>query len=140
MFLVGMTLSSPELFAAQEKPYAYPFLVQGLYIAGALLVGAVIIALVNRWRKNANDSRYGPSDQMAHFRSLYEKGQITQEEFDSLRRVLGGELRRAARAKPADASRTPPSGPDSPPAAQQPAPPNGTPPPQEPPSDGIRPM
>ena len=133
MFLPGMTWPAPELFAAEDKPYAFPFLVQGLYLAGALLVGAVIIALVNRWRKSARDVRLTASDQMAHFRALYEKGLLSQEEFDSLRRVLGGELRRSLKTKPAGPSAV------APPTAQEQPPPNGAPKPEEPPTDGIRP-
>src|SRR5438105_319991 len=87
------------LFADEEiKPY--PFLIQGLWIAGALLVAAIIIALTNKWRKSGSDVRLSANDQLAHFRQLLAEGVIDQEEFDSLRRVLGGELRRTPKAKP----------------------------------------
>jgi hypothetical protein len=128
------------LLAAEDKPNPFPFLLQGTYIAGALLVGAVIIALVNRWRKNAADSRLSASDQMAQFRALYEKGQLSQEEYESLRRVLGGELRRSLKVKPTGTpAAVPPAEPTpAPPAAKEP-PPNGAVKPDEPPQDGIRP-
>jgi hypothetical protein len=102
---------APLLLAAE--PSAYPFLTLGLYLSGALIVGALVIVFVNRWRKRAADDRFRASDQMAQFRSLYEKGEISQEEYESLRRVLGGELRRAVRAR---------KGPDAAPAAASPPP------------------
>ncbi len=88
------------LFAEEGPPRAFPFIVQGAYAAGALLVGAIIIAMVGRWRKRNADAAQSASDQLAHFRSLYEKGEIDQKEYDSLRRVLGGELRRGTKRVP----------------------------------------
>lgn len=69
-------------------------LVAGLCLAAALLLGALVIALVHRWRQRstlAND--LSPSAQLAQFRSLYEKGAISQEEFERLRNLLGARLR-----------------------------------------------
>src|SRR5947209_3630546 len=70
-----------------------PILLPGLYLAGALLVGALIIAAASHWRRRGTSPAVGPSDQMAHFRSLYEQGAISEEEFSRLRSLLGGELR-----------------------------------------------
>ncbi len=66
----------------------------GLYLAGALVVGAAVVAIVQRWRKRALPAN-NPSGQLAHFRALYERGTISQEEFNRLRSLLGGQLRQA---------------------------------------------
>jgi len=83
-------------------------LVTGLCLAAALIVAAGVIALVRRWwqRRNATED-LSPSAQLAQFRSLYEAGTISQEEFERLRALLGGRMRESlgvpppAAAKPA---------------------------------------
>ena len=72
------------------------FLVPTLALVTALLVGAVVVALFRRWQHKAGGLSPGPSDQLAQFRSLYEQGAISEEEYRRLRTVLGGELRRSA--------------------------------------------
>jgi len=71
----------------------FSILLPGLYLAGALLLGAVVVAVVARWRRLTRKMQCSASDQLAHFRSLYERGAISEEEFNQLRAVLGGELR-----------------------------------------------
>jgi len=77
------------------------FLVPSLYLIGALLVAAAIIALFNRWVRRSPEEPANPSDQLAHFRSLYEKGEISQEEFNQLRSLLGGKIRAQVQEAPA---------------------------------------
>jgi hypothetical protein len=74
-------------------------LLPGLYLAGALLVGAGVIALIRRWRRD-EDKGADASDQLAHYRTLYEQGAISEEEFKLLRGVLGVELRRSVDLPP----------------------------------------
>ena len=48
-----------------------------LPLIGALLVGALILYLIDRWRKRAaveEERACAPNDQLSHFRSLYEQG------------------------------------------------------------------
>jgi Short C-terminal domain len=109
-------------------------LVAGLYLAGALLLGALVIDLVRRWRREPGPERPTPSDQLAQYRSLYEQGVISQEEFERLRTLLGGELQKSLAVPP----RPPPPGG----TAVKPAGPSregGSEPPQNPPENGIRP-
>lgn len=69
-------------------------LVTSLCLAAALLLGAVVIALIHRWRqRNSLREDLSPSAQLAQFRSLYEKGALSQEEFERLRNLLGTRLR-----------------------------------------------
>jgi hypothetical protein len=93
--------------------------VYGTYLAGALLAAAAVIEAVRRWRQRG-EKPLTPSDQLATYRALYNRGEISQEEFDRLRDALGGEIRRAAAP---------------PPAAPASIPQNG----QSPPTDGVRP-
>lgn len=88
----------------------------GAYLAGALLVGALAVELFRRYLRVGRGERLTASDQLAHFRSLYEQGTISEEEFNSLRSLLGDELRRAARI-PAPAPDVPPAAPRMPTAA-----------------------
>jgi hypothetical protein len=79
------------LLAADWRP---PLLTAGLYLGGTLLAAAVVLALLQRWRRRSADDRVGPAEQLAQFRSLYEQGLLSQDEFARLRSLLGGELRR----------------------------------------------
>ena len=88
-------------------------LLYGSCLAGALLIAAAVIEVVRRWLRRGERS-FAPGDQLAHYRSLYKRGEISQEEFDRLRAVLGDEVHRAAK-----------------PSAPPPAPP-------APPADGVR--
>ncbi len=86
-------------------------LIPTLALVGALLIGALVIAVFRRWQ--LSDKPLGPSasDQLAEFRSLYEKGAISEEEFKRLRSVLGGEIRQAMHSPtpPATAGTSPTS-------------------------------
>jgi hypothetical protein len=91
----------------------------GTCLAVALLLAALVIEVVRRW------SRRGPatpsaSDQLGQYRALYRRGEISQQEFDRLRAVLGGEI--VAHAKP--------------PAPPAPKESNG----QPPSADGVKPV
>ena len=96
----------------------------GTCLAVALLLAALVIELVRRWARK-RDETPSASDQLAQYRALYRRGEISQEEFDRLRAVLGGEILPGAKA-PAPKPPAPASGPL-----------NG--PPRTPPTDGLRP-
>ena len=71
-----------------------PLLTTSLCLVAALLVAALVIALVKRWqRRRKAEEDCSPNAQLAHFRSLYEAGTISAEEFERLRVLLGGRLR-----------------------------------------------
>jgi hypothetical protein len=81
-----------SLLAARTPEQDYQLLIVGLYLAGALLLGAAIIALISRWRKRSDLGLPSPTQQLSEFRVLYEKGEISKEEFERLRSLLGGAL------------------------------------------------
>jgi len=119
----------------KEEWYPHLF-VNSLYLVGALLLGAALIAGINRWlRGRGGPGRLSANDQLAQYRSLYRKGAISQEEFERLRSLLGGQVREEVSTlarKPAErevkASGEPESrGPDNPPR------------PPETPETGVRP-
>jgi type VI protein secretion system component VasK len=95
-----------------------------LLFVAVLLAAALVIALVKRWqRRRAAEEDCSPNAQLAHYRSLYEAGTISAEEFERLRAVLGGRLRDALGV---------PAPPVKPPQPKQPPPPDS-------PDTGIRP-
>jgi hypothetical protein len=97
-------------------------------LVAALLLGAIVVAAVQRWRRRAESmDDVSPTAQLAHFRSLYEAGTISQEEFERLRSLLGGRMR--------DSLGVPAPRPPQP--AQPPGHGDSQPPP--PPDSGIRP-
>jgi hypothetical protein len=105
-------------------------LLPGFLLAGALLLGAAVLALVRRWRQGNEGKKPSASDQLAHFRTLYEQGAISEEEFKRLRAVLGAELRQridvpARPAPPASAAPAGQSGPDAEKPGDAPPPSNG---------------
>jgi hypothetical protein len=65
-----------------------------LLLVAALLVAAVVVAWVNRWRRQRDAQEdLSPNAQLAHFRAMYEKGEIRQEEFERLRALLAARMR-----------------------------------------------
>ncbi len=117
---------------------AVQLLVTSLCLVAVLLLAAVVIALVNRWRRQRDlPEDLSPNAQLAHFRSLYEAGTISQEEFERLRSVLNARMRaELGVSKPTEAAPHP--------SGQTPAPPSPPPPEtgiQRPdgPGTGIRP-
>ncbi len=98
-------------------------------LIGALLLGALVIAWVARWRRRGRGAGLNPSDQLAEFRNLYLEGAISKEEFERLRAVLGPQIRgTAGRSEKAD---NPPAPPAPPPSANGPGAP--------PPANGVQP-
>src|SRR5262245_14998152 len=118
----SILLWSP-LFAADGRNFL-PL----LYLAAALLVGALVIVLVGRWRKGNSNLSPNASDELAQYRALYEQGAISEEEYKKLRSLLGGEIRKNLDLAPRPA-------PPAPAAAERVQPP----PTDEPPATGIRP-
>jgi len=116
-------------------------LIPGLVLAGVILVGALIVMLVDRWRKSvAKQDTLSASDQLASYRILYEQGELSEEEFEQIRATLGGELRRTARKRTPSAPIL--NNPVLPSAVEEKPSTTGqitTEPPSEPPSTGIRP-
>jgi len=91
----------------------------------ALILGAILIGLVERWRKRSASAGLTAGDQLSHFRELYARGVLTKEEFEQIRAQLADKLREEMQLK-----ETPP--------AQATAPPEPSHPAGSPSSDGIQ--
>jgi hypothetical protein len=114
--------------AILEAELPFRLLTVGLYLAGGLLLAAVVIALVSRWRRRAGDECLTPTDQLAHFRSLYERGAISAEEFQQVRALLTSPTPRAVRDPETGAIRREAPDESRSPAEEPPQPPpNGVP-------------
>jgi hypothetical protein len=124
-------LGARPIIAALDPSTLVPILT----LVGALLLGALVIAIIRRWRPANAPLSPSASDQLAQFRRLYEQGAISEEEFKRLRAVLGEEIRRAIDlpARPTEPSKPPEQ-------TSQPTP--GHEPPAEtgPPPAGIKPV
>jgi hypothetical protein len=65
-----------------------------LALVGALLLGAAVIYCVDLWRKKADLAQASGEDEMTRYRALYESGELSQEEYDRLKALLSGRLRK----------------------------------------------
>jgi hypothetical protein len=99
--------------AGQVKPGAWraPVLWTTLALVVALMLAALVLAIVDHWRKRrARSDRLSPGEQLSHFRSLYEKGELSREEYERIRTLLGGRLREELQlpaARPAETAQAP---------------------------------
>jgi hypothetical protein len=82
---------------------------------GVLLLGALVISIVDRWRKRSPPERLSTGNQLAHFQALYDRGELSAEEFSRLRSLLRGRLVREM-----EVEEIPPEPPARPPAADGP--------------------
>ena len=64
-----------------------------LALVAVILVGALVIYWLDRWRKRSDAERLSANDQLAQFRELYDQGQLSQEEFERIRASLAPQLR-----------------------------------------------
>jgi hypothetical protein len=59
-------------------------------ITGALLLGAIVLAFVDRWRKKQLNETFNLQDELASYRALYQSGQLSPEEYERVRdRIVG---------------------------------------------------
>jgi hypothetical protein len=79
-----------------------------------ILVGAAIIAAVNRWLKRPFQEKVSASDQLAQFRSLYERGQLNAQEFERIRALLTVRMKQELDLPPAPSANEPLPAPPSP--------------------------
>jgi hypothetical protein len=158
MLAIGVSLLA-ALVPKADRPSGSPgglldkwqLLPPGLYMVGALLIGAGIIAIASRWRRAPRSGAASASEQLTEFRLLYEKGEMSREEFTRVRARLSEEIRGPEPALPLPApaptaeNSVTPASPPEPQSSKTPAPaPPLQPPPdgrpaEETPSDGVPP-
>jgi len=104
---------------ADKDPFRQPEVIWGTAgLAVALLVGALVIWLVDRWRKKSNTAADTIAE-LTDFRGMYERGEITEEEYNKLRTRVSGRMKQAPVA-PTAAPPIPPAGEEPPPQNQPP--------------------
>ena len=80
-----------------------------------ILLAAAIIAAVKRWRGRSVPERLSVSEQLSHFRTLYEAGELSAAEFARIRTRLGAQLKQELEIPPGngtDGTPSPPPAPD----------------------------
>ncbi len=90
-------------------------------LTASLIVGAVVIYAVDKWRKRADT---GPSQAdeaatLTSYRAMYEAGEITEAEYAVLRQRIADRVKKPAPAPDASASGAPAPTGARPSAAQQ---------------------
>lgn len=119
----------PGLVAAAPPVRAPAFDARPVWVGLAwvlALVAAAVVAfgLAAWWQRRRAGHRFGPNEQLAHFRSLYERGELSSEEFDRVRAVLQERLVRElevpANPETTTPSKPPPDAAGDPPAASAP--------------------
>jgi hypothetical protein len=123
-----MTPQTPLIILAQAPEPAQPkrsdpflqrgddWLLVGL-IAAALVVGAVAVWAVDRWRKRFTSGVGRSGEELTSFRAMYERGEITEEEYNRVRTKVASRVKTAP-AAPAGAA---PAAAPNPAAGGQPA-------------------
>jgi hypothetical protein len=114
-----------------RRPLMDPRLIWAtLALVGILLLGALAIWWVDRWRKRSLEREEASVDaQLAQFRELYDRGALSADEFNRIRDLLGKRLREQLEIP------VPPAG-EGP--RQGPAEPSPPPPEDRPPETGLR--
>jgi len=91
-------------------------------LVGTMLLGAILISWIERWRKRQlTDSPVSDVQQLGHYRAMFERGELTQEEYDRIKRKEARRLRN--KIVPPEAGQQAPS---VQPAPQEPPPPEST--------------
>jgi hypothetical protein len=129
--IMGAACPAPVAAGLTLDPKFVQILIATGLLAGALLVGAFVVALFDRWRKRRANETFTAHDQLASFRLLYERGELSKEEHERIRARLLERLKATELAANAD---EPAKAPTSPPAegAESPRPPDEPVPPETP--------
>ena len=84
-------------------PWHLEFLWPTVILLAVILAGAWIIISLSRWRRVSGSEQLSANDQLAKFRELYDKGQLSQEEFERIQAQLrapagGGQIAEAPKS------------------------------------------
>jgi hypothetical protein len=102
----GAMVALSWLLAEETSERRIRLILAAFAIVIIILIGAGVIEVVKRWRKRPYQSKISASEQLAQFRESFEKGQISQEEFERIRALLNERIRQEMEV-PAAASATP---------------------------------
>ncbi len=127
-------MSGFSLFAQFSKgdPFRSPDVIWGTAgLAVALLAGALLVYVADRWRKKSSSQVVDTSRELTEFRRMFERGEITAEEYAKLRERVALRVKAPAPVAATDAMplsqqaipNTVPVNPNSLPGPDQPTPP-----------------
>jgi hypothetical protein len=68
-------------------------------LVGVLVVGGVVIARVDAWRKRQMADKDDSPEHLGSFRAMYERGELSKKEYDKVLRRMGERV--GAKPKPA---------------------------------------
>jgi hypothetical protein len=116
-------------FAARDWEAPRRLLWPSLALVAVLLLLALFMAWLDRWRKRQAADRLTTNEQLAHFRELFERGEMSREEYARVHALLSDRLRKELDVPPPPEPLPldPPAPPLPPDAA---GPPDDKPPPQ----------
>lgn len=69
-------------------------LVTSALLVAALLIGAGVIAFVRRWQQMGKRGGMTANEQLAQYRAMHDRGQLSDEEFRKLRDLLAVQIRK----------------------------------------------
>jgi hypothetical protein len=85
-------------------------------LVGVLFVGAIVLWLVDKWRRRNDCDTDNPSLSLSHFRGMFEAGEITQAEYDKILAKMAPKIK--GTVPPASLPPPPPAGPPSVPKSE----------------------
>lgn len=92
-WVTPMRFAGGDVLIAQRSALDPRLLWATLALVGAVLLGALVIFWLDRWRKAPVETKPSANDQLAAFRALYERGGMSQEEFERVKARLTEQLR-----------------------------------------------
>jgi hypothetical protein len=69
-------------------------------LVATLLLGALIFAWLDRWRRRGDRDTLTPIDQLTSFRQSYDQGELSQEEYERIRAKLAPKVRQQVKLPP----------------------------------------
>jgi hypothetical protein len=90
MTLVAPLIAVADLPDADRGDANQRLLWAGLALVAALLVGAILLAWLERWRRRLQAGTGLPGDDLAAYRLSYERGELSEDEFKRIRDRLTG--------------------------------------------------
>jgi membrane protein YqaA with SNARE-associated domain len=83
------------MLAAGNLLESSDFLLGSLLLALALMLGGAVIWMMDRWRKRQDaEIERNAMNSFAHYRELYEEGELSEEEYERIRAGLHGGTRK----------------------------------------------
>jgi len=70
--------------AAGSQGFVWPLII----LTVVVVVGIVLIVWMDRWRRRPVQMSLTPAEQMARFQELYDRGELSQQEFDRIKAKL----------------------------------------------------